>query len=495
MDTSMSAGRPGSQGYQVAIEDQVAIEVQGNNVFHAELAKLKKYLKLYRLITYHAVPSHPYGYIHNGMTYPSYPNRPQYCINLHKLPPGSGHMLWEYLSFGAFTRLRGYHSERTQEWYFKDIFHLHNLANQFDMENLKSESAKEIFRKAQEMGLMEIINLLEELNYQSDLFPSLSVYLEKRLVGSALDYCQGGSQRAFAELQAQPSLSVAQILLKALIEISESGCKLGEQNSMSGEVYKRKLAETTTASDILGWNELKVPDTRWVNPKGEMTGVRKSGGSQFFGAAAKQATRREKGNSPEPPFERAAAREPTFDIPATLAYSHPLPFFSASSVRSDIPVPPRPSRDTSTTSSRGSIPYTRWIQMDWEAMGPPEQKIHRQRMPHAAYQNLPQTERAVSSERPAPGPSTTSGENLLESGADRNDDTEDEAAEACDRPVTPTGSEGNVPENTMTSFDTPGRSSRSSSHTLGGSPIQAEGPMDWDAEYDHDSQTQSLRFG
>nr|RBR00395.1 hypothetical protein FVER53263_10171 [Fusarium verticillioides] len=482
MDTSMSSGWPGSQGYQVAIE------VQGNDFFHVELTKLKKYPKLYRLITYHAAPSYPYGYIHNGMTYPSYHNGPQYCINLHKLPQGSGHMLWEYLSSGAFTRLRGYHSERTQEWYFKDIFHLHNLANQFDMEDLKSESAKEIFRKAQEMGLMELINLLEELNYQSDLFPSLSVYLEKRLVGSALDYCQGGSQRALAELQAQPSLSVAQILLKALIEISESGCNLGEQNSMVGEVYRRKVAETTAASDILGWDEPKVPDTRWINPKGEMAGVRKSGGSQFFGAAAKQATRREKSNFTEPPFERAAAREPTLDIPATLAYSQPLPFSSASSVRSDIPVPPTPSRDTSTTSSRGSIPYTPWIQMDLEAMGHPELKIHRQRMPHAAYQgNLPQMKHAASSERPAPGPSTTPGETLLETGADKNDDTEDEATEACDRPVTSTGSEGNVPENTMTSFDTPGRSCRCSSHTLDGSPVPVEGPMDWDTEHDHDS--------
>lgn len=272
MNTSMpmpiSAGLPGSQG------SLVAIEVQNKKVFHVDLTKVQKYPKLYMQL-YDAPPSYPY---------PSYHNGPQCYLNLHKLPQGSGHILWEYLSLGTFTRLPGYHSERTQEWYFKDIFHLHNLANKFDMEDLKSESAKEIFRKAQEMGLVELIKFLEELNYQSDLFPSLSVYLEKRLVGSALDYCQGGSQRALAELQAKPSLSVAQMLLKALIEISESGCKLGEQKSMLDEVYTRKLDETTAASDILGWDEPKVPDTRWINPNGEMAGVRKSAGSGFFGA-------------------------------------------------------------------------------------------------------------------------------------------------------------------------------------------------------------------
>ncbi|KAF5589871.1 hypothetical protein FPANT_6204 [Fusarium pseudoanthophilum] len=365
------------------------------------------------------------------------------------------------------------------------------------MEDLKSESAKEIFRKAQEMGLMELINLLEELNYQSELFPSLSVYLEKRLVGSALDYCQGGSQSALAELQAKPSLSVAQMLLKALIEISEAGCKLGEQDSMVGEVYTRKLAETTAVSDILGWDEPKAPDTRWINPKGQMTGVRKSGGSQFFGAAAKQATRREKTNFPERPFERAAAREPTFDFSATLAYSQPPPgpIGPIALGRCDLPVPPAPSRDTSTTSSHRSIPYALrvtkpeiQVERITKAVGHPELEIQRHRMAHAAFQrNLPQTRYDASSERTAPGPSTTSGEPLSEIATGNDDDTEDEATEASDGLVTPTESEGNVPEDTMTSFDTPWRSSRSSSDTLEGNPAQDEGYMDWYAEYDYNS--------
>ncbi|KAF5681460.1 hypothetical protein FDENT_8082 [Fusarium denticulatum] len=488
MDTSMSAGWPGSGAYLVVIE------VQGQKVFHVELTKLQKYPQLYGQINSQPPPSYLYGYTY-GMSYPYYHNGPYYYINLCKLPQDAGHMLWEYLSFGTFTRLQGNPSEKSQEVYFKSIFHLHNLANQFDMEDLKSDSAKEIFRKAQYMGLMELINLLEELNYQSDLFPKFSVYLEKRLVGSALDYCQGGNQRAFAELQAQPSLSVAQMLLKALIEISEAGCKLGEQNSMLGEVYTRKVAETTAASEILGWEEPKIPDTMWMNPKGEMTGVRKSVGSRFFGTAAQQATRRENINSPEPPLERAAAPEPTFYIPSEAALV--IPSTLPPSLVPELVLHP-PSRDTSTTSSHRSIPYTRTTtipetKVEWitKAVGHPELKIHRQRMPHAAFQGkLPQMKHDVSSERPAPGPSTTSGETLLETGADNDNDTEDEATEACDGPLTPTGSERNVPENTMTSFDMPWRSSRSSSHTLEGSHVQVEGPMDWDAdpsEYDYDS--------
>ncbi|KAF5551086.1 hypothetical protein FNAPI_7513 [Fusarium napiforme] len=410
MNTPISTSLSGSQGYLVAIE------VQEKKVFHVDLTKIQKYPKLYTQL-YDTPPSYPY---------PSYHNGPQYYLNLHKLPQGSGHLLWEYLSFGTFTRLRGYHSETTQEWYFKDIFHLHNLANKFDMEHLKSESAKEIFRKAQQMGLMELTNLLEELNYQSDLFPSLSVYLEKRLVGSALDYYQGGSQRALAELQAKPSLSVAQILLKALIEISESGCKLGEKNSTSNEVYTRKLDETTAASDILGWDEPKVPDTRWINPNGEITGVRKSVDIRFFGAAAKQATRREKTNSPEPPFERAAAREPTLDVVA-MTYAQPLPTL----VRCNPPMPLPLPRDASTTLSYRSAPYSRSLTI-------PEIQVER-------------TTKAVGYPE-----------------------------------LTLTGSEGNVPEYKITSLDTPRRSSRSSSNTLEGSPVQV-GPMDWDVEYDYDS--------
>ncbi|KAF5585278.1 hypothetical protein FPCIR_8358 [Fusarium pseudocircinatum] len=491
MDTSMSAGWAGSEG------NPVAIEVQGQEFFHVALTKLQKYPQLYRKINSQAAPWYLYGHISNGMSYP-YCYGPYYYINLHKLPQDAGHKLWEYLSFGAFTRLQGNASEKSQEWYFKSIFHLYNLANHFGMEDLKSDSAKEIFRKAQYMGLMELINLLEELNYQSDLFPSLSVYLEKRLVGSTLDYCQGGSQRAFAELQARPSLSVAQMLLKALIEISEAGCKLDEQNSMLGEVYRRKVAETTAASDILGWEEPKVPDTMWMNPKGEIQGVRKSVGSRPLGVAAKQATRREKSNSPEPPFERAAAPKRTFNLPSeteALIFTI-LPPALASSIRSNEPVLRPPSRDTSTTSSHRSIPYTRGvtrpeIQVDriTKAVGHPELKIHRHRMPHAASQDLPQMKHAASSERPVPGPSATSGQPLSETATGSDDDTEDEATEACDGPVTPTESERSVPENTTTSFDAPWRSSTSSSDTLEGNPVQVEGPMDWDAglsEYDYD---------
>ncbi|KAF4416319.1 hypothetical protein FACUT_12680 [Fusarium acutatum] len=496
MDTSMSAGCWDGANYLVAIE------VQGQKVYHVELTKLQKYPQLYAQITCHA-QSYIYGYAYNGMAYPYYQNRPHYYINLHNLPQDAGHMLWEYLSSGTFTRLQGNPSEKRQEEYFKSIIHVHNVANQFSMEDLKSGFAKEIFRKAQDMGLMELVKLLEEANYRSDLFPKFSVYLEKRLVGSALDYGEGDSQRAFTELQTHPSLSVAQMLLKALTEISDVGCRLGEQNSMIGEVYRRKVAETKAASEFVGWEEPKSPDTRWMKPKNEFAGVRKSAGSRFFGPAAKQEARREIKNSPEWPFQRATAPEPTFYSPSEPAFIPPSMVLPSLVPTSNETVLRPPSRDTSTTSRRRNIPYARRIktlseiQEEWKmkAIRRLEQKIRqpsdrdRQRMAKMDFERYEsQMEHDASSESPAPGPSTTSGERLSEAATDANNDTADEATKPCDRPRTPIGSEMNLPEYTMTSFDATLQSLTSSPDTLEGDPVEIEGPMDWDAgssEYDY----------
>ncbi|KAF5544010.1 hypothetical protein FPHYL_11117 [Fusarium phyllophilum] len=499
MDTSMSTGSWESADYLVAIE------VQGQKVFHVELAKIRKYPQLYAQVrchlpvSFHAPASiyyGPYAHVYNGKVYPYYRNA-SYRLILHTLSQDVGHMLWEYLSFGTFTCVQGNPSEKRQEEYFKNLFNVLYVADYFSMEDFKSDCAKEIFRKAQDMSLMELVKLLEEANYRSDMFPKFSVYLEKRLVGSALDYGEGDSQRAFTELQTQPSLSVAQMLLKALTEISDVGDKLGEQNSLIGEVYRRKVAETTAASEVLGWEEPKSPDTMWMNPKSEMTGVKKPVGSRFFGAAAKQEARREKSNSPEQPIERAAAPEPSLYSPSEPAFIPPswVPFPSLVP-RINEPALRLPSRDTSTTSRRGSIPYTHRItvpetQGEWrtKAMGRSQQEIYRQRMLHAAFQrNLSQMKHDASSESSAPGPSTTSGEPLSNTGADNDEDTEDEVTEACRRPVTPIGPGPNLPEYAMTSFDAPSRSSRSSSNTLEGDPVQVEGPMDWNAgssEYDY----------
>ncbi|KAG5753683.1 hypothetical protein H9Q70_003697 [Fusarium xylarioides] len=349
MDTSMSAGSSDGAGYLVVIE------VQGQKVFHVELAKLRKYPQLYAQVrchlpvSFHAPASiyyGPYGHVYNGKVYPYYRNA-SYRLILHTLSQDVGHMLWEYLSFGTFTRVQGNPSEKRQEEYFKNLFNVLYVADYFSMEDFKSDCAKEIFRKAQEMGLMELVKLLEEANYRSDMFPKFSVYLEKRLVGSALEHGEGDSQKAFTELQTQPSLSVAQMLLKALTEISDVGDRLGEQNSMIGEVYRRKVAETTAASEVLGWEEPKYPDTMWMNPKSEMTGVRKPVGGRFFGAAAKQEARRETSNSPEQPIEREAAPEPSVYSPSEPAFIPPsgVPFPSLVP-RINEPALRLPSRDT-----------------------------------------------------------------------------------------------------------------------------------------------------
>ncbi|KAF5705915.1 hypothetical protein FMUND_11891 [Fusarium mundagurra] len=492
MDTSMSASCWEGTNYPVAIQ------VQGQKVFHVELARLRIYPQLYAQVTYHLQVNFPtpvptyYGHVYNATAYPYHQNV-SYYLNLHTLSQDVGHMLWEHLSFGSFTRVQGNPSEKRQEEYFKNLFNLLRVANHYSMKDLKSDCTKEIFRKAQGMGLMELVKLLEEVGYRSDLFPKLSAYLEKRLVGSALNRGEGDSQRAFTELQAQPSLSVAQMLLKALTETSDVRDRLGEQNSMMGEVYRRKVAETTAASEVLGWEEPKSPYTLWINPKSEITGVRKSVGSQFFGAAAKKEVRREKSNSPEQPFERAAAPEPTVYSPSVPAFISPPPFYSSVVPKYNEPVLRPPSRDTSTTSRRRSIPYTGRItvpeiQGEWrtKAMGGLEQQMHRQQLAHAAFQsalqwNLPQMKHDASSESSAPGPSTTSGELLSETGTDSDDDTEDEATEACGRPVTPPEPGLNLPEYAITPFDASSRFSRSSSDTLEGDPVQVEGPtMDWD---------------
>ncbi|KAF5675428.1 hypothetical protein FCIRC_7412 [Fusarium circinatum] len=101
--------------------------------------------------------------------------------------------------------------------------------------------------------------------------------------------------------------------------------------------------------------------------------------------------------------------------------------------------------------------------------------------------NWSQGKHDESSESQALGPSTTSGEPLSETATEKDDDTEDGAAEASDRPVTQIGSVLNLPEVTVTSFDE-SLHSESSSDTLEGEPVKVEGPMDWDtgsSEYDY----------
>ncbi|KAF4495662.1 hypothetical protein FAGAP_8216 [Fusarium agapanthi] len=495
MDTSMSAAWRGGANHPVAIE------VEGQMVFHVQLRKLKKYPQLYRQIISHA-PSYIYSHAYNGVEYSYYGNPGPFYINLRAVPQGAGHILGDFLSFGSFT-LQDNLSEKRQEEDFKSIIHLHNVADQFSMDDLKSDCEVETFRKAQDMGLMELVRLLEEANYRSDLFPKFSVYLEKRLVGSALDYGVGDSQRAFAELTTQPSLSVAQMLLKALTEISDVRCKLGEQNSMIGEVYRRKVAEATAASEFIGWEEPKSPETRWMKPKSEITGLRKSVGSRFFGPAAQQKDRNGMKNSPGRPFQGATAPEPTFYPPREPAFVPPSMFSPSLTPRRFETVPCPSFKDQSTTSRRGNIPYAHEAKTQAEIEGAWEMKAlqrQEQKIPHISEQvrqpmaqmackmNWSQRKHNAPTESPAPGPSTTSGEPLSETATGNDGDTEDDDTEACDRPVTQIGSDLNLPEFTVTSFDAPVQSSESSSDTLEGDPVEVEGPMDWDvgsSEYDY----------
>ncbi|KAF5239848.1 hypothetical protein FANTH_9789 [Fusarium anthophilum] len=366
------------------------------------------------------------------------------------------------------------------------------------MDDLKTDCETEIFYRALDMGLMELFKLLEEANFRSDLFPEFSVYLEKRLVGSTLDYGVGDSQRAFAKLKTEPSLSVAQMLLKAIIEISDVGCELDERNSIIGEVYRRKVAEAKAISQYIGWEDDKCPETRWMKPKSEIARKRKSVATRFFGPMAQQKDKNGVENSPRWPFQ--GAPEPTFHSPSRPAFALPPMILPPWVPRSNETMPRPAFKDQSTTSRHKSIPYARemdtQIEGEWEMKAlqrqeqniPPIRQQERHQMAHMAFEaNCPQTKHDASSESQALGPSTTSGEPLSETATEKDDDAEDGATEASDQPVTQIGSVLNLPEVTVTPFDE-SLHSESSSDTLEGDPVEVVGPMDWDAgssEYDY----------
>ncbi|KAF5613313.1 uncharacterized protein FSUBG_1043 [Fusarium subglutinans] len=596
MDMSLSVP------WRVGTYHPVAIEVEGQMVFHVQLGKIQKYPLLYRLVTSH-VPSYIYNHTYHGVKDSYCGNPGPFYLSLRAVSQGAGHLLGDYLTFGIFNFQHNLPEKRQNEE-FKSLIHLQSVANRFNMDDLKMDCETEIFYRALDMGLMELFKLLEEANYRSDLFPEFSEYLEKRLVGSALDYGVGDSQRAFAKLKTEPSLSVAQMLLKAIVEISDVGCNSDEKNSIIGEVYRRKVAEAAAISQYIGWEDDKCPETRWIKPKSEIAGKRKSVATQFFGPTAQQKDKNGVENSPRWPFQ--GAPEPTFHPPSRPAFA-PLPITLPPLVPRSNETVPRPAfKDQSTTSRHKNVPYARGMETqidgEWKmkALQRQEQNIpliskqERHQMAHMAYetnclqrkhdasnespapgplttsgeplsqeamdndgdtddeqssnedygdlqhiqrmmsevrpqreQDRPRTaqmafestlsqmqqEREIialdafgmnwsqgkhdaSSESQTPGPSTTSGEPLSETATEKDDDTQDGATEASDRPVQ-IGSVLNLPEVTVTSFDE-SLHSESSSDTLEGDPVEVVGPMDWDtgsSEYDYVPWTYSLRPG
>lgn len=465
----------------------VAVEVQGPEISYVNLTNIEKYHQLHRQITRH-VPSYIYDHAYNVMGYPYYQSPGLLYINLHTVPQGAGHILWEYLTFGTLA-LHGNPFEGRREEYFKSIIHAHNVANQFGMEDFKSDSAKEIFREAQDMGLMELIKLLEEADYRSDLIPKFSVYLEKRLVSSALDYGAGGSLRGFIGLRDQPSLSVAQMLLKAMTEVSNIECRSGKQDAMLDEAYRKKIAETTAVSEVIGLEECKSPKTRWIKPRNETAPVSKSVGSQFFGPVAKQGDRSGMTNHLEQPLQRAAVPDSNSYSPREPAFLPPRMFLPALNPRAEnngtglLP----PFGDTSKNSRSRTPPFSHRLSPMEDTL-PTElmqllrlQQQNRQRMAEMAFAHLRRTEHNPRRRSLDPNPSTASGELESETVAEIDSDTADEAAEACDRPVTPIESQLNFAECMLPSFDEPWQSSRASSDTLEGDLGEVEGSMDWDA--------------
>ncbi|CVL04747.1 uncharacterized protein FMAN_12842 [Fusarium mangiferae] len=487
----------------------VAVEVQGPEIFYVDLTNIEKYHQLHRQITCH-VPSYIYDHAYNVLGCIYYQSPGLLYINQQTVPQGAGHILWEYLVFGTLG-LQGNPFEARREEYFKSIIHVHNFADQFGMEDLKSDSAREIFRKAQDMGLVELLKLLEEVNYRSNLFPKFSVYLEKRLLSSALDYGAGGSLRAFIELRDQPSLSVAQMLLKAMTEVSNIECMSGKQDSMRDEAYRKKVAETTVVSEVIGLEECKLPKTSWIKPGNESAPVSKSVDDRFLGPAARQQDRSRMENHQEKPLQRAAVPDSNFDFPREPGFRPPQMFLPALVPRAEnngtglLPPfgdaskrlrsrTPSPFRDTSKRSRSRTPPHCdRLSPMEHDR--PMRHKDQTAAMSQAMLQHIQhiQQNRQRKEHNPRrksidPNPSTASGELESESAAEFDNDTADEAEEACDRPVAPTGSQLNFAECILPSFDEPWQSSASSSVTLEGDPGEAKGSMDWDSgssESDH----------
>ncbi|KAF5988682.1 hypothetical protein FBULB1_1338 [Fusarium bulbicola] len=414
----------------------VAIEVEGQMVFRVQLGKIQKYPLLYRLVTSH-VPSHIYNHAYHGVKDSYCGNPGPFYLSLRTVPQGAGHLLGDYLTFGIFE-IQDNLPEKRQNEDFKSIIHLQSVANRFNMDDLEMECEAEIFDRAVDMGLMELFKLLEEANYRSDLFPKFSEYLEKRLVGSALDYGVGDSQRAFAILKTEPSLSVAQMLLKAIIEISDVGCELDEKNSIIGEVYRRKAAEAAAISQYIGWEDDKCPETRWMKPKSEIAGKRKSVATRFFGPTAQQKGRNGVENSPRRPFQ--GAPEPAFHSHSRPAFAPPPMTLPPWVPKSNESVPRPAFKDQSTTSRQKNVPYARemetQIEGEWKmkALQRQEQKIppisqqERHQMAQMAFEaNCPQTAQRkhdASSENLAPSPPTTSGEPLSQGDRDNDGDTD-----------------------------------------------------------------------
>ncbi|EMT65767.1 hypothetical protein FOC4_g10007877 [Fusarium odoratissimum] len=434
----------------------VAIEFQGRKTFHVELTKLEKYPQLYMQITSPA-PSYIYGHVHNGMGFSYHQDLGPLYLDLHTVPQGAGHMLWDYLSAGTFTPLQGNPSDKKQEEYFKSIVHVYAVADEFSIEGLKSDTAKEIFRKAQEMGLIELVKLLEEANYRSDSFPKLSEYLEKRL------------------------------------------------HSMLVEVDRRRVAGRMAASEVIGWKESKYPRTMWVKPKSETAGASKLVGSRFFGPAAKGEDRSGIKDYLGRPMQRTAVPEPTFYSPSEPAFIPPSMFLPSlahgTGSNEAVLLPafgdtPRTLRyeDFSSTSRRAKTLSE--IDREWQMeVIRQEQKLRqpshlvRQRMAKMGFEEPEsQMEHDAPSKSPLPSSSTTSGGFSSETATDTEKDILDEATKPCDRPVTPIGSELNLPEYMVPSFDAPLQSFTSSPDTLEGDPVEVEGPMNWDtglSEYEY----------
>ncbi|KAF4946766.1 hypothetical protein FGADI_10970 [Fusarium gaditjirri] len=507
MATSMSAS------WWSGASHLVAIEFQGRQPYHVEFTKLRKYPQLCMKVTSPA-PYYLYGHVHNGMGYSYQQHLGPLYLDLRTVPQGAGHMIWEYLSAGRFTPLRGNPHDKTREEYFKSIVQVHSVADKFSIEGLKSDSEKEIVRKAQEMGLVELVKLLEEANYRSDSFPEFSEYLEQRLVGSALDYGRGDSQRAFNELATQPSLSVAQMLLKTITEISNVGCRLGKQHPMPDEVCKRRSAETMAASEVLGWSEMKYPRTMWVKPRIEIAGASQSVGSRFFGPTAKQQDRSGMKDHLGQTKLRAAVPEPTFYSPSEPAFIPPSIFlpslaYGRESNVTELPQTwgdaPRALRynEPSATSRRAKTLSE--MEMEWQMEIMRQEKklrqpnhLVQQRMAKMGFEKPEsQTEHEASSMNPLPSPSDTRVGSSSETARDTEKDSADEASEACDQPVTPMGSEINIPEhNGLPSFDQPLQPLQRSPDTLNDEPVEVQGAMDWDnvlPEYDYTPWTLAER--
>ncbi|KAF9776370.1 hypothetical protein IL306_005461 [Fusarium sp. DS 682] len=150
--------------------------------------------------------------------------------------------------------------------YFKTILHVHAVSRKFEVSALESAMAKDIFLKSQKMGLIELVKLLDDAKYDLNSFPEFSKYLENRLFSSTLSYNHADTNYASLKADSWPNGSVAQLLLKTLIQVSSGQFNLYSHRAIGPLVTELRKREKESVIRAVGNQNAMEPKTMWMCP-------------------------------------------------------------------------------------------------------------------------------------------------------------------------------------------------------------------------------------